>query len=176
MRNVVHLNQKIARSAAAMMLATSLGCIAQTPPAEYGIKFEEPSTGTRIRGEAVRRSALPINRTYEQLSPEERAIVHGWYEGIAAGNEPPFPAEGTKAIHDAVRKGQAKLLVTGELFLVATVEATGEVSTVKAVGSPSPLMTKFAASVLLLTKFKPAVCGGQKCRMDFPLYYSFRVE
>jgi hypothetical protein len=50
------------------------------------------------------------------------------------------------------------------------------VSGVKAWGSPSPEMTKFAASVLLLTRFKPAICGGQKCRMDFPLKYLFIVD
>jgi hypothetical protein len=145
------------------------------PPAKYGITAEDPPTGSRIRRDAVR-SPLPVNRTYEQLTAEERASVHDWYEGIPDGDEPPFPVSGTKDILDAVRKAQQKLLVTGELFLVATIEPSGEVSGVKAWGSPSPEMTKFAASVLLLTRFKPAICGGQKCRMDFPLKYLFIVD
>lgn len=81
-----------------------------------------------------------------------------------------------KSILDVVRKGQEKLLVTGKLYLVATVEPNGKVSTVKAYGSPNPEMAKFASEVLLLTKFKPAVCGGRPCRMDFPLWYNFKVE
>jgi hypothetical protein len=149
---------------------------AQASQPEYGIKFEDPPAGSGIRREAVRGSRVPINRTYRELTPEQRAIVHGWYESIAPGDEPPFPAEGMKPILDAVRKAQAKLLVTGELFLIATVEKTGEVSSVKAVGSPSPEMTQFAAAVVALTKFKPAVCAGQPCKMEFPLCYVFRVE
>ena len=158
------------------MLAASFTGAAQTTPPEYVMKSDRPPTGSNIRREEVRGTAVPMDRTYEQLTPEQRAIVHGWYESIAPGDEPPFPTEGTKPIHDAVRKGQAKLLVTGELFLKATVESTGDVSAVKAVGSPSPEMTKFAASVLLLTKFKPAVCGGRPCQMDFPLWYTFHVR
>jgi hypothetical protein len=61
-------------------------------------------------------------------------------------------------------------------MLIATVEANGEVSSVKAIGSPSPEMTKFASTILLLTKFKPAICSGHPCRMDFPLWYEFQVE
>ena len=160
--------------AAAFLIASAPAAHAESPPAKYSITADEPPTGSRIRRDAVR-SPVPVNRTYEQLTAEERARVHSWYEQIPDGDEPPFPASGTKEIHDAVRKAQQNLHVKGELFLVATVEATGEVSVIKAWGSPSPEMTKFAASVLLLTKFKPAICGGQKCRMDFPVRYVFIV-
>jgi hypothetical protein len=152
------------------------GCTTQTANPEYSIKFENPPIGSHIRRDAMRGSPIPINRSYHELTPEQRAIVHRWYENIAPGDEPPFPSSGLKSIHDAIRKGQTKLLVTGELFLIATVEATGEVAEVKTFGSPSPEMTKFAAAVLVLTKFKPAVCAGRPCKMDFPLWYSFRVE
>lgn len=154
----------------------SFGRTAQTANPEYRIKFENPPIGSHIRRDAVHGSPIPINWSYHELSPEHRAIVHRWYEYIAPGDEPPFPSDGLKSVHDAIRKGQAKLLVTGDLFLVATVEATGEVSGVKAFGSPSPEMTKFAGAVFLLTKFKPAVCGGRPCKIGFPLWYSFRVE
>jgi hypothetical protein len=172
----MHRRRSLSHVAALMALGTSLSGAAQTAPPEHHIKSERPAAGSLIRPEVVRSTAVPINRTYHQLTLEQRAIVHGWYENIASGDEPPFPAEGTKRIHDAVRKAQAKLLVTGELILVATVEATGEVSTVKVIGSPSPEMTQFAASVLLLTKFKPAVCGGLPCKMDFPLAYEFQLR
>jgi hypothetical protein len=161
---------------ALLALAPSLGAIAQTGEAEYSIKQDRPPPGFLIRRDAVRGKALPFNRTYQQLTAEQRALVHSWYESIPAGDEPPFPAEGTKPIHDAVRKGQAKMLVKGELMLIATVEANGEVSSVQAIGSPSPEMTKFASTILLLTKFKPAICSGQPCKMDFPLWYDFQVE
>jgi len=181
----LHVSQHVTNMAyhrfAAVLLGTGallahLDCMAQTSNPEYSIKFENPPIGSHIRRDAVRGSPIPINRSYHELTPEQRASVHRWYESIAPGDEPPFPLDGLKPVHDAVRKGQAKLLVTGELFLIATVEANGVVAQVKAIGSPSPEMTKFASTVLLLTKFKPAVCAGRPCKMDFPLWYSFRVE
>lgn len=160
------------------MLATAclVPTFAQAPPAEYGIRFDSPEPGSMIRRQAVRGSVLPINRTYAQLTAEERAILHGWYENIPPGDEPPFPAEGLKPVFEAFRQGQAKFPATGEMFLIATVEADGKVSEVKVIGSPSPEMVKFAASVLILTRFKPGVCGGQPCRMEFPLRQYFGIS
>jgi len=148
----------------------------QAPPPQYGIKFDDPPIGSNIRRYAVGPQSIPINRSYAELSSAERAKLHTWWEQIPDGDEPPFPTEGLKPIHDAVRQAQRRFLVTGELFLIATVEADGKVAGVKAIGSPSPEMTKFAATVLAVTKFKPAVCSGRPCRMDFPLRYLFRVE
>jgi hypothetical protein len=147
---------------------------AQAP--EYAIKADDAPIGSHIRGEAAHSSILPINRSYEQLTNEERAIVNGWYEDMAPGDEPPFPREGTKPIIDAVRKAQEKLLASGKLFLVATVEPNGRASAVKVLRTPSAEMAKFAGSVLLLTKFKPAICGGRACRMDFPMWYDLQVK
>jgi hypothetical protein len=42
--------------------------------------------------------------------------------------------------------------------------------------SPNEQVTKFMASVLLLTKFKPALCRGQPCKMGFPVKVIFKVE
>ena len=160
----------------AVILASiwSSGVKAQTP--EYGIKDDRPAPGSALRPYAVKGSALPINKTYEQLSAEEKQAINNWYEYIAPGDEPPFPLEGLRPIYDALRKAQAKLLVNGELYIFATVDATGQVTSTKIIGNPSPEMTNFAASLLLLTKFKPAVCGGKPCVMDFPLRQMFVVR
>jgi hypothetical protein len=165
----------------ALVAVTSLGLFAPSSQAQdsnpqYGIKFDNPPTGSNIRREAVSGSKVPINRTYAQLSQTERELVRNWYEAMPATDEPPFPAEGLKPLLDAIRKVQARLLVSGELFLIASVDSTGTVTEVKAIGSPSPEMVKFAASLLLLTKFKPGYCGGQPCRMEFPMRQVFRVE
>jgi hypothetical protein len=158
------------------LLVGASACGAQQADPQYGIKFTDPPIGSNIRRYAVSPSSIPINRSYGELSAAERAKLHQWWERIPEGDEPPFPIDGLRPIHDAVRQAQSKLLVTGELFLIATVEQDGQVSQVQAVGSPSPEMTKFSATVLVLTKFKPAVCSGHPCRMDFPVRYQFRVE
>ena len=163
----------------ACVLTLSLASCAskQGPPApQYSIKESAPAVGSNIRRNTMEGSRIPINRKYSELTPEEKAIVHGWWEHIPEGDEPPYPAEGLKSIHDAMAKAQEKLSVSGKLFLVATVEPDGTVSAVKVVGAPSQELVKFAGQVLLLTKFKPASCRGKPCKMDFPLQYNFTLR
>lgn len=146
------------------------------PAPQHGIKEREPRTGSHIIHYVVRPYQLSFNRRYHELSPEEKSFLHGFYERIDEGDEPPFPAEGLKPIMQAMSMAQQKLLVRGDLFLVADVDAQGKVVAVKAVGSPSPEMTRFASSVLLLTPFKAAVCKGEPCTMQFPLRFNFDVS
>ena len=164
-----------------LVALTALFCAvesnAESPPRpEYGIKEEQPRTGSSIRRRAVGPTAIPVNLSYEQLSPEDRARFNENYESIPHGDEPPFPVGGLKIVLEPMYKAQTKLLVRGDLFLVAKIDSTGVAQEVTAIGSPSREMTRFASQVLLLTKFKPAVCTGQPCVMEFPLRMQFKVE
>jgi hypothetical protein len=159
---------------AASMLA--LPARAQTPRPEFGIRETGPRLGASTREYVVHGSQVPINRKYHELTPEQKALLNQLYEDMKSGDEPPFPAEGLFPIYDALRKAQGKLGVTGDLILVVDVDATGQPTAVKTIGSPSPEMTKFAASLLLITRFKPAVCGGQPCAMQYPFGLDFRLR
>lgn len=163
---------------ATVLLPLALGVRAQAALERptYVIRDDAPPIGSNIRRRVVGPTSVAINRRYADLSDKERAVVHGWWEDMAPGDEPPFPVDGMWPIHDAVRKAQGKLLVSGELFLVASVGADGQVSSVKALGSPSDDMTKFAARLLMFTTFKPARCSDHPCAMEFPLRYTFVVE
>jgi hypothetical protein len=158
------------------LFAAAVSTFAQTPDPRYGIKEDQPRIGSHLRSYAVKPFTIPINLTYEQLSPSDRIKVHNNYEAIAPGDEPPFPAGGLVAILDPLRKAQQKLLVTEELSLVAVIDSTGKAIEVSAYGSQDSAMAKTAAHLLLLTPFKPAVCSGQPCQMQFPLRMNFRVE
>jgi hypothetical protein len=158
------------------MTLLTLSAQAQTSKPEYVIKEDEPRTGSLIRRNAVHGSSIPINKRYDELTAEEKASVNQDYEKIEPGDEPPFPLDGLRPVYDAVRKIQGKLQVRGELYLIVTVGADGKATEVKVIGSPSPEMVRGAASVMLLTKFKPAQCRGQPCRMDFPFHFDFRLE
>lgn len=149
---------------------------AQALDPQYGIKEDRSRTGSAIRRYAVQPFAIAINLPYGQLSPPDRRRVDESYEAIAPGDEPPFPAAGLVVVLDPLRKAQQKLLVSEELFLVAMVDSTGKVTEVSSFGSHDSEMAKFAAQVLLLTPFKPAVCSGKPCRMQFPLRVDFKVE
>lgn len=150
--------------------------LAQAPAPEYTIRESEPRTGSNIRRAVVRGSPIPINKKYEELSAEQKDSLNQFYESMGPGDEPPFPADGLKPIHHAMAKAQQKFLVSGDLMLIAAVASDGNVTQVKAIGSPSPEMTKFASTVLLLTKFKPALCKGAPCTMDYPFHFKFQLE
>lgn len=146
---------------------------APAPAPEYAIRETDPRTGSNIRRSLIKGSPIPINKRYEELSAEEKNSLNQSYESMGPGDEPPFPADGLKPIHQALAKAQQKLLVRGEIVLIATVAPDGNVAQVRAVGSPNAEMARFASTVLLLTKFKPARCKGEPCKMDYPFRFDF---
>ena len=158
---------------ALVALVSAVTVSAQQSAPEMTLKESHPRTGSSIRRSVAFSHRLPFNRRYEELSNEQRALLHSYYESIGPGDEPPFPLDGLKPIVSIIQRAQAKLLVEGDLSLLVTVGGDGVAREVEAIGSPSPEMTKFAASVLMLTKFKPALCGGEPCSMQFPLYLRF---
>ena len=149
---------------------------AQESTPQYTIKEDGPRTGSGILRNGVTFNLLPINKRYSELSATDRARLHSLWDALPEGDEPPFPAKGLKPVHQALYKAQARLGVEGELHLLATVDAQGDVVEVKTFGSPSPEMTQYAAAVVLRTKFKPAICAGTPCRMDFRFSYEFVRE
>lgn len=162
--------------AALALLAPIAAAADDLPKEEFAIRESVPQTGTSIRKNVTWGSSIPINRTYAQLTAAQKRLVHSRYERIDEGDEPPFPAEGLKPILYSIWRGQSQYLAKGNLTLVATVDSTGKVEKVDAYEVPDPDLTKYAASVLLLTKFKPAVCKGTVCRMQFPLSFVLNVE
>jgi hypothetical protein len=129
------------------------------------------SIDTRAIGKST---DIPINETYAELSAADKAeFRRSNYLRLPDADEPPFPKSGLQALLKPIALGQQKLQVTGKLLLVGVVDPSGKVLRVSAVGSPSPEMTKFASEVMLLTPFKPALCAGKPCTMEFPLHLQF---
>ena len=130
---------------------------------------ESGETGTLLRKQLRWNSSIPLDKTYEQMSAEQKAAFHALYEAMPAGDEPPFPAEGMKPVFSAIKKAQNVLHARGELNMTVTVGPDGKAIKVDDFGNVNKSeMTQFAGSVLLMTKFKPAVCGGRPCTMQFP--------
>ncbi|MGO5000515.1 hypothetical protein [Oceanisphaera sp. W20_SRM_FM3] len=138
-----------------------------------GVRIDTTSVLSRIRKFAILPGPIPLDRRYQEFTAEEKARVHAAYERIPDGDEPPFPADGLKPVYDALLKGQEHLMVAGKLRVVATVDAAGTVQSVAAFESPAAGVTRLAATILMLTKFKPASCTGKPCQMDFPLEFEF---
>jgi hypothetical protein len=147
-------------------------------PAEYGVRFDEPSTGSNIRRWNVRPISFPINKPYGEFTPAEKARFRAYYIRLDDEDEPPFPADGLRQIIDGLRKAQSRREYqgVGQLFLIAEVDANGDATTVKAIGAPTPELARIGAALLMFTKYKPALCRGRPCRMEFPLCFNFRLE
>ena len=145
------------------------------PKAEYSIKEYEARLGTRIRRDQIHGSSVAVNLPYAQLSEQDKASLHAWWENIAPGDEPPFPVHGLRELYDPLRKAGDVFLDAGKLVAVATVGPDGKVLDVRVFEAPSKKMGDFVARVLLLTDFKPAICSGVPCRMEYPLRMTFTV-
>ena len=158
------------------LCASTIVC-AQTEPPQLVLKEDAPRTGSMIRKDAAWSTEMPLNRTYSQLTTEQRNAFNSKYESIAPGDEPPFPLEGLKPIVAAIIKGQNTFLARGDLRLIVTVGPDGKGKNVEAYGKvDNPKMTEFAATVLLLVKYKPAICGGSPCTMQFPFSLKLKVD
>ena len=129
-------------------------------------------TGTILKRHLRWRSKIPLNKTYEQLTPEQLTELRGMYETLAPGDEPPFPLKGLKPVFSLIQQGQDALQAKGEINLAVTVGPDGTATNVGDFGSVSGPnayeMTNYAASILMMQKYKPAVCAGKPCEMQFP--------
>src|ERR1044072_1103925 len=126
------------------------------------------STGTILKRDIKWESKIPLNKTYGELTPEQKAELHKMYETLKPGDEPPFPAEGIKPIFSAVKKAQRVLKARGQLDMKVTVGPDAKAIKVEDFGTVrTGQMTEITQQVLLLTTYKPAICNGQPCTMQF---------
>jgi hypothetical protein len=150
------------------LLAAAFSAGAQSPAPGHAIT-RAPVPGSLDPRIGATSEDLPLNRRYAEFTDAEKAVVRGWYESLKPGDEPPFPAGGMRPVVDNLMRIQVRLSYEGELYLAAAVGPDGRVNAVKVLRSPDPEMSRMAATVLMETKFKPALCDGLPCGMDFPL-------
>jgi hypothetical protein len=126
-------------------------------------------TGTILKKSLKWSSKIPVDKTYGQMSPEQRAGFHALYAKLAPGDEPPFPAEGMKSMFYKIRRAQHLRQARGELKMSVTVGPDGKATKVEDFGGVNDIeMSQFVQSLLLMTTYKPAMCSGQPCSMQFP--------
>lgn len=166
--------------AAIATLACSAAHAQFTPGNEHGIpdaptlltNSATQSTGTMLKKRLRWTSTIPLNKTWEQLTPEQKAEFRAQYDSIPDGDEPPFPVQGLKPVFNSIQKGQDVMQARGMLDFTVTVGADGKATHVDAVDSITGVnareMSNYVASVLMMAKYKPAVCSGKPCAMQFP--------
>lgn len=119
---------------------------------------------------------VPFDKTYAQLTPQEKATFKLSYNNMPEADEPPYPKFGLGNIYKALAKVQRHFLESGQVEMYVTIDSTGAPVNVEVYKTPSAEIGKIFAEVLLKTEYKPAVCAGKPCRMEFPLITLLKVD
>lgn len=135
----------------------------------YSLRQDAAPVGSNIPRTVMRNSLLPFNRTWQELTPEQRLVMKSHYEAMAESDEPPFPEGGLRVIYNLIEEVARRTGDRGPVVMNLSVDSQGQVASVAVIQSPSKEYTQGLARALLLVNFKPAVCGGQACRMEFPV-------
>ena len=119
---------------------------------------------------------IPFDKSYHLLTSDQRRVLREAYVEMGPADEPPFPVGGLKAIYETITEGQQRLLVSGTFRADVEIDTEGNPIALAVYRSPNRTVTKLVSSVVLLTKFKPAVCGGSPCKMGFPIRITFTTR
>ena len=142
---------------------------------KFSIKDSNLPTGSALR-RSVATLDLPPDKGFAQLTAEQKAMVKSNYENLGPDDEPPYPIGGTKAIYKGIGQAHQMVQASGKLSMVVTVGVDGKPSNVSVFSSPDPRMTQVVASILMLQRFKPALCQGKPCVMEFPVDINLELE
>jgi hypothetical protein len=124
----------------------------------------------------VMRGALPYDRSYEQLSPEQKAVLRAEYDSVGPKDEPPYPKYGLSDVADAVARMPRRAPLEGEVILTVRVDESGDAKSVSIYKTPDARLSNLVALMLTRSKFKPGVCEGRPCAMDYVFKYYFKVS
>ena len=124
----------------------------------------------------VMRGTLPYDRSYEQLSPEQKAVLRAEYDSVGPKDEPPYPKYGLSDVADAVARMPRRATLEGEVILTVRVDERGDAKSVSVYKTPDAKLSNLVAYTLTRTKFKPGLCEGRPCAMDYVFKYYFKVS
>jgi len=160
------------RSLLALSAATVLcAALPASAAATYSLR-EPPGVGSMIP-EAVITSPVPFDKTYAQLSAEQKATLAQDYESLAAGDEPPFPAQGLHPLTDSLLRFVHMVKPVGPLVAAVDVGPDGQARKVTVFRSPDPDLTRLVTTLMIDQPYKPALCHGSPCAMQYVLRLDF---
>jgi len=135
---------------------------------------DTPPKAPAVQLEAAWGLPLPGDKAYAQLTPEQQRTLKSRYVEMGEGDEPPFPADGLGPLVAAISKAaEVAGGAPGKLEMEVFVNDAGTATKVEVIRTPDPRLVKPAATVAMLTRFKPALCKGRPCAMGFPVSIDF---
>jgi hypothetical protein len=163
-------------------LAQLLACIGltgalaeeTTSQPRYSLRTNDVYQSSSSTTSLSRGAPYPLKKRYSDFTQEEKASMRAMYEGMPDGDEPPFPAAGMRYIVDDVATIAGKLDAKGFVSIHVNVDAKGNAAGVKVMNTPNLDVAKAIAYVLVKAKYKPAVCDGVPCDMEFPFRFQLQ--
>jgi hypothetical protein len=146
------------------------------PPPIYQLKEDMPAVGSNIKRRATPDYIVPINRRYHELTKEEKIKFNSLFDDLEAGDEPPFPQDGLYDIFRVIRKLRDFDTSIGDLKISTLINEKGEAELVKVYGVPQGYMMQIITNAMVVIKYKPAMCQGEPCKMEFPLHLEFPLS
>ncbi|MBY0238705.1 MAG: hypothetical protein K2X55_05260 [Burkholderiaceae bacterium] len=114
-------------------------------------------------------ASVPYNRGYKDLSEADQRTVRSWFPVLRDDDIPPYPLRGSAEIFKAISAAHDKFRDYGRLQMDVLIDEQGAPKEVLVRRSPGKEVSEFAASILLVSKYTPARCGGKPCAMRFPI-------
>jgi hypothetical protein len=136
---------------------------------------EEDRRSLRLR-ETATGLTVPFKKSYAELTPAEQWVVKQEYPILQEQDEPPYPVGGVAAITQPFIEVQKKLLTEADFRLNVLVDVDGKPTSAEIIKAPTPELGRVAATILLLSKYKPAICAGKPCAMRYPAHFKFTLE
>src|SRR5262245_6243425 len=114
------------RIRACLLLVAVFTCASSIAPAQ--------ETGSILKHDLKWSSKIPVDKTYEQFTDEEKAELRSLYQSLGPNDEPPYPLDGMKPIFSALKDAQRILKARGELNMAVTVGPDGKPTKVEDFG------------------------------------------
>lgn len=111
----------------------------EAPPAKPDRKLRYGLYPDRFRSPYEGNASFPPDKTYQQMTREQQEIIREHYLLVHAGDEPPYPLRGWKAIWSTIGDLQNKVLANGVLRMNVLVDSDGNASSVQVYSSPNAI-------------------------------------
>lgn len=135
---------------------------------KYAVTQDTARTGSMFKRQVAHQVPVPPDRGYEQLTPEQQAIVKSWWPALAPDDEPPYPLHGPAELYKLISRIAGRLGEQGAISVYVTVSKEGKATRVLAAGLDDAELRKFIATAAAAVKYQPARCAGQPCEMAYP--------
>jgi hypothetical protein len=155
-----------------LLLAIAIGECSATVQAQatYVLKESAPRVGSQIKAEILR-SPLPFDKSYEELTAAQIAVLRANYDHLAVDDEPPFPDGGMARIATEISRLAHNPMAHGPLVLTVHVDERGVAQSTAIYKTPDDGFASAIAAIVVEAKYKPAKCAGTPCVMDFPFIF-----